>query len=70
MWHRLLMDERDFEGTVVLEKLAAIGRLDDFLEAVDADDVRRAVRLMRRAEIDAPTIAMVVEKMEAADGTH
>lgn len=64
------MDERDFEGTVVLEKLAAIGRLDDFLEAVDADDVRRAVRLMRRAEIDAPTIAMVVEKMEAADGTH
>ncbi|MBL9012950.1 MAG: hypothetical protein JNL83_02170 [Myxococcales bacterium] len=62
------MDEDDFEGTLVLEKLAAIDRVDEFFEAIDADDVRRAVALMREAEIDEETIAVVVEKIEAADG--
>lgn len=64
------MEENDFEGTLVLEKLAAIGRLDDFFEAIDADDVPRAVSLMRKAEIDPRTIAVVVKKIEAADGEH
>ena len=64
------MDERDFEGTLVLEQLAAIGRIDEFFEAIDADDVERATSLMKRAKIDAPTIAMVVRKMEASDGEH
>jgi hypothetical protein len=64
------MDAQDFEGTIVLEKLASIGRLDDFWEAIDADDVPRAVALMREAEIDRATIAIVVAKMEAADGEH
>lgn len=60
----------DFEGTIVLERLAEIGRLEDFFEAIDADDVERAVALMKKAKLDAKTIAMVVEKMEAADGEH
>ncbi|MGE5187181.1 MAG: hypothetical protein ACM31C_34265 [Acidobacteriota bacterium] len=64
------MDEHDFEGTVVLEKLAAIGRLDEFFEAVDADDVARAVKWMRRAAVEPATIAIVVKKMEEADGKH
>jgi len=64
------MDETDFEGTLVLEQLAAIDLVDEFLEAIDADDVPRAVSLMRRAQVDAPTIAVVVQKIEAADGTH
>jgi hypothetical protein len=64
------MDEKDFEGTLVLEQLAAIGRLDDFFEAIDSDDVRRAVALMRRADVDASTIATVVKKMDDADGQH
>lgn len=64
------MDETDFEGTLVLEKLAEIGRLDEFFEAIDADDVARAVTLMRRASIDAPTIAIVVKKLREADGKH
>jgi hypothetical protein len=64
------MDENDFEGTLVLEQLAAIGRVDDFFEAIDADDVQRAVSVMRKARIDAATIAIVVKKMEAADGNH
>lgn len=64
------MDESDFEGTLVLEQLAAIGKVDDFFEAIDADDVRRATQLMRRANVDRSTIAMVVRKMEASDGEH
>lgn len=64
------MDDKDFEGTLVLEQLAAIGKVDDFFEAIDSDDVPRAVSLMRRANVDAPTIAVVVKKMAAADGKH
>ena len=64
------MDESDFEGTLVLEQLAEIGRLEDFFDAIDADDIDRAGSLMKRAGIDGPTIAMVVRKMKAADGDH
>ena len=64
------MDDSDFEGTLVLEQLAAIGKVDDFFEAIDADDVDRAVALMKRADVDAATIAVVVRKIEAADGEH
>ena len=64
------MDETDFEGTLVLEQLAAIDRVEDFFDAIDADDVERATRLMRRANVDASTIAIVVRKMEESDGEH
>jgi len=64
------MDESDFEGTLVLEQLAAIGKVDDFFEAIDSDDVSRAVELMKKADLDASTIATVVKKMEEADGEH
>jgi hypothetical protein len=64
------MDERDFEGTLVLEQLAEIGRLDEFFEAIDADDFSRAVSLMKKAKVDAKTIAVVVKKMKESDGEH
>ena len=64
------MDESDFEGTLVLERLAEIGRLEDFFDAIDSDDAERATALMRRAKIDAATIAIVLRKMDAADGEH
>lgn len=64
------MEHEDFEGSLVLEKLAAIELVDELFEAIDADDVSRAVSLMRRAKVDAEMIAVVVEKIEAADGTH
>jgi len=64
------MDESEFEGTLVLEQLAAIGKVDEFFDAVDADDVMRATRLMRSAGVDASTIAIVVRKMEESDGEH
>jgi hypothetical protein len=64
------MDETDFEGTLVLEQLAAIGKLDEFFDAVDADDVQRATALMKRANLAASTIATVIKKMEDSDGEH
>jgi len=64
------MDETDFEGTLVLERLAEIGLVEDFFDAIDSDDVQRATSLMKKAKIDAATIAIVVRKMENSDGEH
>jgi hypothetical protein len=64
------MDESDFEGTLVLEQLAAVGKLDEFFAAVDADDLHRAAILMKRANLDASTIATVIRKMQEGDGEH
>jgi len=64
------MDEETFEGTLVLEQLAEAGELDEFMEAVDADDLDKARSLMKKANVDAETIAIVLEKMAAADGEH
>ena len=64
------MDEEDFEGTLVLEQLAEIGKVEDFFDAIDADDVERATLLMKKARIDTSTIAMVIKKMQDADGDH
>ncbi|CAE81051.1 hypothetical protein predicted by Glimmer/Critica [Bdellovibrio bacteriovorus HD100] len=64
------MDESDFEGTLVLEKIAEINKIDEFFEALDSDDFDRARALMRRAGVDGETIMMVLRKMRAADGEH
>lgn len=64
------MDEETFEGTLVLEQLAEAGELDAFMDAVDADDLERAAALMKRANVDAETIATVLQKMADADGEH
>jgi hypothetical protein len=64
------MDDAGFEGTLVLEQLAAIGKVDDFFDAVDADDVQRATILMKLARIDPTTIATVIRKMEEGDAEH
>jgi hypothetical protein len=64
------MDENDFEGTLVLEQLATIGKVDDFFDAIDSDDCARATQLMREAKVDAPTIAIVVRKMAEGDAEH
>ena len=65
-----MTDERDFDGTLVLEQLATIGKVDDFFDAIDSDGVDGAVALMKRAGVGAPTIAIVVKKMEDSDGEH
>jgi len=64
------MDENDFEGTLVLEKLAEIDKIDDFFEAIDTDDFGKAKALMKEAKVDLETIAIVLKKMAQADGEH
>jgi hypothetical protein len=64
------MKEKDFEGTLVLEKLAEIGKVDAFFEAIDSDDFGLAKSLMKRAQIDSETIATVLKKMSDADWDH
>lgn len=57
------MDESDFEGTLVLEKLARIDAVDKFMAAVDSDDSQKAAELIRTADLDEDTIAIVLKKM-------
>ncbi|MEW6055500.1 MAG: hypothetical protein AB1540_02720 [Bdellovibrionota bacterium] len=64
------MKENDFEGTLVLEKLAEINKVDDFFEAIDSDDFSKARSLMKEANVDSETIAIVLKKMSEADGAH
>lgn len=61
------MDESDFEGSLVLEKLAQIGKVEDFFDAVDSDDFGKATVLMKQANVDAETIAIVMRKMANGD---
>jgi hypothetical protein len=63
------VDENDFEGTLVLEQLASIGKVDDFFDAIDSDNFEKAVHLMKKAQIDSETIAIVLKKMEES-GSH
>ncbi|MNL82047.1 hypothetical protein D3C87_2093230 [compost metagenome] len=53
-----------------MEQLAAIGKIDDFYEAIDSDDIGRAVSLMKKARVDAETIAIVVKKIKESDDRH
>tara|TARA_B110001454_G_C12723340_1_gene436781 strand:- start:525 stop:761 length:237 start_codon:yes stop_codon:yes gene_type:complete len=64
------MDESDFEGTVVLEKLAEIDKLDEFFAAIDSDDFKAASKLMKLARIDLQTVEIVIQKMKESDHKH
>jgi hypothetical protein len=57
------MKESDFEGTLVLERLGEIGKVDAFFAAVDSDDVKKARALMKMAKIDVETIETVLKMM-------
>lgn len=61
------MDEQDFEGTLVLEKIAEIGKLDAFFDAIDSDDFTKVKTLLRRAQVDQETIQIVLKKMSEAE---
>jgi len=64
------MDETDFEGTLVLEQLATIGKVEEFFDAIDADDVELATALMKEAGVDASSIAIVIRKIEEGGAEH
>ena len=64
------MDESDFEGSLVLEKLAEAGKVDEFIEAIDADNFGRAKFLMKAVDLDVESIEMVLKKMSDADSEN
>jgi hypothetical protein len=64
------MEENEFEGTLILEKLAEIGKVDDFFEAVDSDNFSKAKFLMKSAGVGSETISIALKKMCEADGEH
>lgn len=64
------MEKNNFEGSVVLEKLAEIGKVDVFIDAIDADDFIKAKFLMIKAGIDSETISVVLNKMADSDSEH
>ncbi len=61
------MEKDDFDGTLVLEKIAEIEKLDAFFDAIDSDDFKQAKLLMKQAHIDSATIAIVLKKMSDAE---
>lgn len=64
------MNEDQFEGTLVLEKLAQVGKVEAFFDAVDSDDFEEAKKLMTSAGVDKETIRLVLNKMADSDGEH
>ena len=64
------MNEGTFERSLVLEKLARIDKVEEFLAAVDSDDLKSAAALMKSAGIDRETIAVTLTKMADPDDEH
>jgi predicted AAA+ superfamily ATPase len=64
------MNEDDFEGSLVLEMLAEHGLVDEFLEAVDSDNISRILSLMRKADIDDETIEITLKKIRESHFKH
>ena len=52
------------------KKMRFIDKVDDFFEAIDVDNFQKAVSLMERANVDAETIAIVLDKMADGDGDY
>jgi hypothetical protein len=57
------MIDDTWDGTLVLEKLAAIDKLDEFFDAVDEDNFALAEKLMKAARVDADSMAQVLRMM-------
>jgi len=58
------VSEIDFDGTLVLEKLAEFDLVDEFLDSVDSDQFENVARLMKRVGIDSQTIQWVLNEMK------
>jgi len=57
------MDESDFEGSLILEKLSTLGLYDEFFEAVDSDNLEEVTLILEDAGIDEETIDFVLKKI-------
>ncbi len=57
------MEDENFEGSLVLEKLASFNLLNKFYNAVDNDDIELVKKLLKHAQIDRDEIKIVIEKI-------
>lgn len=57
------MTEENYEGSLILEKLAEIGKLDEFYELIDSDDFEKISYIMREAGFNSETIRITLEKI-------
>jgi hypothetical protein len=51
---------KDYEGSLVLERLAEAGLIDAFYEAVDSDDLKRAKEIMCEAGVDEALVRQTI----------
>jgi len=58
------MNEEDFEGSLILEKLAALDLVDDFFEAIDSDDLVKVTALLKEAGVEDDSIRSVLEQID------
>lgn len=56
-----------FEGSYILEKVAEVGLVDEFFDAVDSDDFFRVSSIMRRAQLDQQTISTVIRMIQGEE---
>lgn len=60
----------DDEGSIVLETLAEHDLLEDFLEAIDSDDIPKVISLMRRVQIDEEVINLTIRQIRESHFNH
>ncbi len=57
----------EFEGTLILEKLATLGQLEIFYKAVDEDNFDKIRVILKRANIKSEFIEIVLKKIEQGE---
>ncbi len=58
------MTQDDFEGSLILEKLASVRLMDDFFDAVDSDDLESVVSLLEEVDVDEDSIEEILRKIK------
>ena len=56
------------EGSEILEKLAEVNRVEEFMSAVDSDDFHAVEGLLQFAGVDEDSIAWVLKEMQESTG--
>lgn len=57
------MTEEDFEGSLILEKLASLRLVEDFFDAIDSDNMSEVVSLLEEVNIDEDSIQSVLKQI-------
>ena len=58
------MDESDFEGSHILERLASLNLVDEFFQAIDSDNLDEVESMMEHAGFNEETIQSVLRQID------